>query len=115
MTKNKQIGDFGEEFAAAYLAEQNYIILERNYRTPYGELDIIAQEGETMVFVEVKTRSSARCGTGFESITPKKQATLINCAQYYVDQHALTCDLRIDAIEIMLDTKKLTHLKGAVN
>ena len=115
MTRNKQIGDFGEEFAAAYLAEHHYTILERNYRTPYGELDIIAKDGDTVVFVEVKTRSTARFGTGFESITPKKQATLLSCAQYYADTHALACPLRIDAIEIMLDTKKLTHLKGAVN
>ena len=115
MTRNKQIGDLGEEFAAAYLTKQNYTILERNFRTPYGELDIIAQEGDTVVFVEVKTRSSARYGTGFESITPKKQTTLINCAEYYVQQHDLSCELRIDAIEIMLDTKQLTHMKGAVN
>lgn len=115
MTRNKKIGDFGEEFAAAYLAEQNYTILARNYRTPYGELDIIAQDADTVVFIEVKTRSSARCGTGFESITPKKQATILRCAEHYVLEHDLTCDLRVDAIEIMLDTKKLTHLKGAVN
>jgi len=115
MTRNKQIGDFGETFAAAYLEKQGYLILERNFRTPYGELDIIAQDGSTVVFIEVKTRSSARFGSGFEAITPKKQQTILRCAEYYIQQHDLTCELRIDAIEIMLDTKRLTHLKGAVS
>lgn len=115
MNHNKKLGTFGEEYAAAYLEKQNYTILERNYRTPYGELDLIARDRNTVVFVEVKTRSSARFGTGFEAITPKKQETLLKCAEYYAQQHALNCDLRIDAIEIMLDTKILNHLKGAVN
>lgn len=115
MTKNKKIGDFGENFAAAHLERENYIILERNYRTPYGELDLIARDGETVVFVEVKTRSTSRFGSGFDAITPKKQLTLLRCAEYYAQLHDLTCEMRIDAIEIMLDSQKLTHLKGAVN
>ena len=115
MTKNKQIGDFGEQLAADHLLKNGYTILARNYRTPYGELDIVAQYGDTVIFIEVKTRSSARRGTGFEAITPKKQATLLRCAEHYAAEHSLDCEMRIDAIEIMLDTKRLTHLKGAVN
>jgi len=115
MTNNKRIGDLGEQLAADYLEKKGYIILARNFRTPYGELDIIAQESETLVFVEVKTRSTSRCGTGFEAITQKKQATLLKCADYYAQLHGVSCDMRIDAVEIMLDTRKLTHLKGAVN
>lgn len=114
MTKNKELGDFGEQFAADYLLKNGYSILSRNYRTPYGELDIVAQDGDTVVFIEVKTRSSARCGTGFDAITPKKQATLLKCAQHYAEEHSLDCEMRIDAIEIMLDTRRLTHLKGAI-
>ena len=114
MTNNKRIGDLGEQLAADFLIKKGYTILERNYRTPYGELDIIAKDRDTVLFIEVKTRSSARFGTGFEAITPKKQATLLKCAAHYVDLHNLDSPMRIDAIEIMLDTMQITHLKGAV-
>ena len=114
MTNNKRIGDLGEQLAADFLIKKGYTILERNFRTPYGELDIIASENDSVVFVEVKTRSTDRFGTGFEAITAKKQATLLNCAAHYADVHNLDCPVRIDAIEIMLDTKQITHLKGAV-
>ncbi len=114
MTNNKQIGDLGEQLAADFLIKNGYTVLERNYRTPYGELDIIAKDRDTVVFVEVKTRSTDRFGTGFDAITKKKQATLLNCAAHYADAMGLDCPLRIDAIEIMLDTMQITHLKGAV-
>lgn len=114
MTRNKIIGDRGEQLAAQYLIDHGCELLARNVRTPYGEIDLIVREGETIVFVEVKTRSSARCGTGFEAITPKKQATLLRCAEHYAAEHAIETAMRIDAIEIMLDTHRLTHLKGAV-
>ena len=114
MTNNKRIGDLGEQLAADFLIKKGYTVLERNFQTPCGELDIIAKENDTVVFVEVKTRSSSRFGTGFEAITPKKQATLLKCAAHYADLHGLECSLRIDAIEIMLDSKQISHLKGAV-
>ena len=57
---NKNLGDFGESFAADFLLENGYAILERNYKTKAGEIDIIASIGNTLVFVEVKTRSSEK-------------------------------------------------------
>ena len=114
MTNNKLIGDLGEQLAADFLIKNGYTILERNFRTPYGELDIIASEDNCIVFIEVKTRSTDRFGTGFDAITPKKQATLLKCAAYYADMHNVDIPMRIDAIEIMLDSKQITHLKGAV-
>lgn len=114
MTNNKRIGNLGEQLAADFLIKNGYTVLERNYRTPYGELDIIAKDTDTVIFVEVKTRSSARFGTGFEAITAKKQSTLLKCAAHYAETNALDCPMRIDAVEIMLDTMQITHLKGAV-
>jgi putative endonuclease len=69
--KNK--GDRGEDWAAAFLRKEGYCILERNYRCPLGEMDIIAREGKTIVFVEVKTRSSDRFGSPQSAIGPQKQ------------------------------------------
>jgi putative endonuclease len=80
----RQLGATGETAAAQFLAAKGYEIIDRNVRFRVGELDLIARDGETLVFVEVKTRLSHRVGTGEEAITPAKQRQLVRLAELYL-------------------------------
>lgn len=84
--RKRSLGLAGEEFAARFLTEAQLIILERNYRCSLGEIDIIAQDGQTLVFVEVRSRSSGRLGWGEESVTFRKQQKLKQVASYYLKE-----------------------------
>lgn len=98
-------GQRGESIAADYLKAKGWTIAALNWRCdkPKGELDIIARDGDTLVFVEVRTRHSATTETAFESITPRKRAKLIRTAQLYLHQHGLSQGAwRIDAIAVAL-------------
>lgn len=97
------LGRWGEEQAAAFLQRRGYQILERNARTPYGEIDLLARQGDLLVFVEVKTRSSASYGFPEESVTPAKQAHLLAAAQAYLQEHpALDGDWQVDVIAVQV-------------
>jgi len=80
------IGRAGEDFAAGFLTEAGLIIVQRNFRCPKGEIDIIAQERDDLVFIEVRTRSSDYRGWGEESITWLKRQRLQAIAAYYLQQ-----------------------------
>jgi putative endonuclease len=110
-TRRQTLGRWGEELAARHLAGKGYTILERNLRTPHGELDLVArapidsqqdpERGDVLVFVEVKTRASRTLGYPEISVTPRKQAHLIEAARYYLEEHPeLEGDWRIDVIAI---------------
>jgi putative endonuclease len=97
----QSLGHLGESLAASYLEQRGYSILERNCRTPYGEIDLVSKTGETIVFVEVKTRSSKSLGPPEISITARKQEHMRSAAEYYIQQHPeLQCDYRIDVITV---------------
>lgn len=80
----KRLGDSGEETAARFLEKRGYRVIERNYRTPVGELDIIALHRGTVVFVEVKARTSGSYGAPELAVHPAKQLKLIRAAQAYI-------------------------------
>ena len=82
--EKKRKGARGEERASEFLRERGYRILERNYRCPLGELDIIARDGRVIVFVEVKTRSSHRFGSPQEAIGPRKKRRMTAIALFYL-------------------------------
>ncbi len=84
--QRKMLGRLGEELAQQYLIDRGYTILETNYATRFGEIDIVAQEREVLVFVEVKTRTSEDQGHPFESITPAKIRILSKLALHYMQQ-----------------------------
>jgi uncharacterized protein (TIGR00252 family) len=97
----RQLGDAGEDLAAAVLEKQGYKILERNYQTPLGELDLIARHGKVLVFVEVKTRKSLRFGAPQEAVSPAKQARLQRLADYYLKEKRLKeVKVRFDVVGI---------------
>lgn len=107
----------GEGLAAAYLAKHGYKIIERNFRKGYGEIDIIAIKDNTLIFVEVKTRTSFEFGEPLESITYSKLKTLVNTARFYKLIHPkLPEAMRIDAMSVKLflngDAKEINHVKN---
>ncbi len=120
MTKNRQaVGRWGEDVAAAYLAGKGYEILARNLRTPYGELDLITRQGEALVFVEVKTRTSRTFGFPEEAVTAAKQRHLLESAQSYLQENPeWEGEWRIDVIAIeRLDPRQppeITHFENAI-
>jgi putative endonuclease len=80
----QQTGEAGEAFAARLLRKRGYNILETNYRNPLGEIDIIARDGDAVVFVEVKTRRSLHYGNPKWAVTPRKQRKISMVALYYL-------------------------------
>jgi len=89
MTHNQMIGRWGENAAAEYLQEHGYEIVERNARTPYGEIDLVARREGIVFFVEVKTRTSRRFGLPEEAVTPRKQAHMFAAGEHYAAVHEI--------------------------
>ena len=117
MDRRKQTGRQGEDIAAAYLSAKGWRIVARNWVCHTGELDIVAQSGDTLVFVEVRTRRGDRFGTAAESITPAKQARLIELAQTYLQGISLPQPgWRIDVIAVQLGQglPQIDHIENAV-
>ena len=102
----KRLGNVGEEIATRELTRRGYAVRERNWRCPEGELDMVAEQGEALVFVEVRTRRGDRFGTPEESITLAKRAHLIAAAQAYLQAHSLQDrDWRIDVVAVEMSAQ----------
>ncbi|MBI4428479.1 MAG: YraN family protein [Ignavibacteriales bacterium] len=113
---NRQRGTIGEELAAEYLMNKGYQILERNYRFEHGEIDLIAQDGEELVFVEVKSRKSKSFGEPEESITEVKEGRLRDAAEGYLyekDIENRTCRFDVVAVEFLDGIVKIRHTVDA--
>jgi putative endonuclease len=102
MTMARQrLGRDGETMAGVELERQGYVILERRYRSRFGEIDLIARDGSTVVFVEVKTKTDGRFGDPVEMVTWQKQRRLVAMAEEYVAGHALdNTPCRFDVVGI---------------
>ena len=114
------LGRWGESLAAKHLREKNYILLGANYRCRFGEIDLIAQKDDYLVFVEVKLRKSNAFAEAMEFVHQKKQNRIRSTAQVYIAQHNLEeLQPRFDVIEVYapegMKTKKPTihHLEDA--
>lgn len=106
------IGASGENIAAEYLKKQGYKILQRNFRCHFGEIDIIAKTGKTVVFVEVKSRSTDAFGQPIEAVNYYKRQTIIKCARRWLFENKLTgIPVRFDVVEIL--GENITHIKDA--
>ena len=96
------LGKKGENVAAHYLKKKGYKIVDKNFTTPFGEIDIIAWDGATLVFIEVKTRKSARYGHPFESVTRQKIKKISKVALYYLKRFKTIPRARFDVLDIFL-------------
>lgn len=116
----RNLGNFGEAVAAGFLIKNGYTIIARQWRCPLGEIDLVAQDGATLVFVEVRTRQSTTHGSPEESLTPAKQARLVALAHSYCEAGQIAADTewRIDVIAITVSTngqvERLTHIPSAI-
>jgi putative endonuclease len=105
-TRRRRLGDFGERVAASHLEAKGYTILERNWATREGEIDIIVSRGSDLVFVEVKSRQGQAAGGPEESVTGRKGAHIRAAAAAYVQQHPdAPPNQRIDVVVLELDRK----------
>lgn len=99
----KGIGRLGEEIAKKYLLSKGYIILDRNYRTRLGEIDIVARDGKCIVFVEVKARHGIKFGYPREAVHANKQLRIRNIASLYITNKRLWDNqMRFDVVEIIM-------------
>jgi len=114
----RELGQLGEELAVRYLRGQGYLIRERNWRCPLGEMDIVAEDGDCLAFVEVRTRRGRELGTPEESITQVKRSRLIEVAQTYLQEHDWPGDWRIDVLAVEMspqgDLRRVNLIKNAV-
>jgi putative endonuclease len=96
------LGIAGENLACDALVRRGYAVLARRYRTRAGEIDIVARDGETLVFVEVKTRTSERFGPPAEAVTERKKRRVVSMARWYLSEHRLHgCLCRFDVVTVM--------------
>ena len=121
MYEKQTIGKFGEDLSCKYLEDNNYIILDRNFSSRQGEIDIIAYDvkNDEFVFFEVKTRTSFNYGFPSEAVNKMKQMHILNYVKYYLYCKKLEDRfVRIDVIEVVIDVEhskyKLNHLKGVL-
>lgn len=106
MSRKITLGKKGEEVAVKFLQKQGYKILEQNFKKRYGEIDIVALDKKTLVFVEVKTRFSEEYGPPEEAVTPWKLRQIAKTGQFYKMLHPELPDLlRIDVVAVDLDYK----------
>lgn len=114
----QELGALGERHAARLLRAKGMRLLEGNYRAPFGELDLIARERETLVFVEVRTRSTADAFTPLASVDADKQQRLIRLASHYRRARRLPeCYYRFDVVEVIASptgqVREVRHYPGA--
>ena len=112
----KKLGNAGEEFAASYLESHGYQILARNFRVRSAEIDIVAETGGVIVFVEVKTRRDTRHGLPAEAVNLRKQKKIIEAAGVFLqDETWAECACRFDVIEVYALGKNfgVRHIENA--
>ena len=123
-TTRVKLGKRGEDMASSFLRSAGCGILAANYRCPWGEIDLVARDGEELAFVEVRTRRTAVFGTPQESITRRKAEHLVAAAQHYLQDHVPENDgeaipWRIDLVSICLTdgscSPQIDHIKYAIS
>jgi len=115
-SRKQTLGKEGEGIAERYLKKQGFTLLERNYRCPLGELDLIALDRKVLVFVEVRTRTSDSSGSPLESVDRRKQRQIIKTALYFLSQKRLhDRDARFDVIGISFEGGEpvVEHIRNA--
>jgi putative endonuclease len=112
----KALGSEGEALAVEFLRKKGYKIVKKNYRTPIGEIDIIAKDGDTIVFLEVKTRTTESFGFPFEAVTDHKRRKIKNVALLFLKSLKEEVPARFDVLSISSAgnrEKEILHIKDA--
>lgn len=108
------LGKAAEDLAAKYLADNGYAIVDRNWRCSRGELDIVAREGDTLVFIEVKARLSSRCGRPEEAVSHRKQERLRTLALCYINATGRSAPTyRFDVMALNLRENEVNLIRDA--
>lgn len=110
-----QLGSWGEGLAATFLREKGYVILERDWHSKHRDIDIIARDGNVVVFVEVKTRRNRDFGEPYEAVNYRKRKNLQLAINHYIKYHYVDGPVRFDIVSIvgtMDSTPEITHLEG---
>ncbi len=116
MSEQKKTGDLGESIAAEYMKSKGYDIVAENYRAAHGEIDLICENGERLVFVEVKTRRNLKCGRPCTAVGSVKKQRFISAAEKYLNENKTDKRIRLDVIEVYLKNEneyKTVHLENA--
>ncbi|WP_233898592.1 YraN family protein [Tenacibaculum piscium] len=115
MAQHNDLGEKGEQLAIEYLQKKGYVIVEKNYRFKKAEVDIIAKKSDTLIVVEVKTRSSSYFGNPQDFVNPKKIKLLVYAMNHYVHQKNIDLEIRFDIIGILQtnNTFKIEHIEDA--
>ena len=108
----QEIGRLGEQLAARYVQKQGYRLLAMNYRTRWGEIDLIAQDVDTVVFIEVKTRKDAAFAAAADAVTPAKQQRLRSAALQWLAEKGER-PMRFDVIEVYTADRRVHHIPNA--
>ncbi|MEA3485611.1 MAG: YraN family protein [Candidatus Aerophobetes bacterium] len=109
--QKRELGKIGENTAVKFLKRKRYEIIERNYRCPLGEIDIVARDKKTLVFVEVKTRSSTNFGLPEEAISYRKKQHLSRIASFYLIYYKIKeADCRFDVVSILMDKDEIEDI-----
>jgi putative endonuclease len=114
--RRQRLGKRGEDLAVDELKRRGYAVLARRYRTRHGEIDIVARDGDVIVFVEVKAKESAEFGSASEAVTARKQRRVISMAVDYLARNRLTtkpCRFDVVAIDGVAEDAVLTYYRGA--
>lgn len=111
---NIEKGKLGENIALKYIVSKGGKIIEQNYRTKMGEVDLIAKLNGELVFVEVKSRSNINYGYPAEAVDYKKRRKITNVAKYYILNNSLeNLSIRFDVIEVYFKEKRINHIVNA--
>ncbi|MBI5631209.1 MAG: YraN family protein [Elusimicrobia bacterium] len=110
---SRSAGAEAEAAAARYLTGLGYEILDRNFRGRFGEIDIIAQDGEAIVFVEVRARSDCRFGAPEETVGPAKRRKIIKTALLYLQSRGIADDTLARFDVIAIESGRINHIPGA--
>ena len=114
--EKRNLGRQGEQAAEQFLRARGYVLVARNYRCSFGEIDLVVRDRDTLVFVEVRTQSGPTFGSPLESVTQRKQRQIAKAAQHYVVRHRIENQaLRFDVIGISWNTAtpEIVHVRGA--
>lgn len=115
MAKHNILGKEGEEMAARYLEQEGYTVLDRNWRCGHKELDLVVTRDDTIVFVEVKTRTGTEWGDPEDAVTDRKIRRIVNSADAYIRLNRIDMDVRFDIISIVSEGGgfKVEHIEQA--